>query len=95
MQINLKILYICAMGKTKINRIKEVMSNVGAKSKFVANAIGKDVSTFSAYYNNNRQPPLIVLVQIAKALRVSPSELIVKEVPGGIELENPLQIEKK
>jgi transcriptional regulator with XRE-family HTH domain len=78
------------MGKIKLNRIKEVMAEVGVNSVFVANAIGKDASTFSGYYNNNRQPSLLVLFQIAVACRVSPSELISKEMPEGVSIKKPL-----
>ena len=45
----------------------------------LAASIGKHRSSIIAYRNNNKQPPLAVLYQIAKALDVPACDLLVKD----------------
>jgi DNA-binding XRE family transcriptional regulator len=69
------------MEKMKINRIKEVMTRENISSKIIANAIGKDKSTFSGYYNNVRQPNMLIAFQIAATIGVPVCELFMKVNP--------------
>ena len=59
-----------------MNRIKEVLKEQGRTQKWLAEKIGKSYVVVSNYCNNNTQPSILVLFQIAKALGVEAKELL-------------------
>ena len=67
------------MAKKRLNRIKLVMVDKEISVDELAAKIGKHPQSIIAYRNNNKQPPLAVLYQIAKALDVSACDLLVKD----------------
>ncbi|MGO4288961.1 helix-turn-helix transcriptional regulator [Chitinophaga sp. RAB17] len=64
-------------GKLKINRIKAVLADKDIKQKDLAEMIGKTPSAVTRMCNNNFQPTLKVLRDIAIALDVSMCELLI------------------
>lgn len=62
--------------KSKMNRIKEVMSEKGIKQIWLAEQIGKSYNIVNEYCNNRRQPSLEMLFQIARLLNVEVKDLI-------------------
>ena len=68
----------CEMELRKYNRIKGAMGDMDMKVDELATVIGKHRNMIVAYRNNTSQPPLDVLFQIAKALKVNPCDLLVK-----------------
>lgn len=62
--------------KVKYNRIKEIMAKDDISQTWLAEKIGKSRVVTSNYCNNNAQPSLEVLFQIAKVLKVNPRELL-------------------
>lgn len=68
------IVYLMA----KYNRLKAVMADVDVSVDALAQMLGKHRNSVIAYRNNNQQPPLDVLFEIAKALKVNPCDLLVK-----------------
>ena len=58
------------------NRIKEIVAERGIKQSWIAKKIGKSNNIVSAYLSNRIQPPLPVIVEIAKVLNVKVDELI-------------------
>ena len=67
------------MATQKLNRIKLAMVDKEVSVDELASKIGKHRSSVIAYRNNNKQPPLAVLYQIAKALDVPACDLLVKD----------------
>ena len=67
------------MAKEKLNRIKLAMVDKEVSVDELAARIGKHRSSIIAYRNNNTQPPLSVLYQIAKALDIPASDLLVED----------------
>ena len=63
---------------SQINRIKEVLSEEGRTSKWLAIKVGRDPATVSRWCNNHIQPSLETLDKIAKILDVNRQELLVK-----------------
>ena len=59
-----------------MNRIKEVLKEQGRTQKWLAEKIGKSYVVVTNYCNNNTQPSILVLFQIAKALGVEAKELL-------------------
>ena len=59
-----------------INRIKAVLADKDKTSKWLGEQIGKDASTVSKWVTNKAQPPLEILIKIAKALDVKLDDLI-------------------
>lgn len=62
--------------ETTYNRIKEVLNNKGIKQIWLADKLGKSQKTVNMYVNNELQPPIPVLYEIAKILEVEPSDLL-------------------
>ncbi|HYF69321.1 MAG TPA: helix-turn-helix domain-containing protein [Ohtaekwangia sp.] len=62
--------------KVKLNRIKEILARDDKKQTWLAEQIGKSRVVVTNYVNNNTQPSLDTLFQIAKALKVNPKDLI-------------------
>lgn len=58
------------------NRIKEVLAAKGIKQIWLAEKLGKTHRTVNMYVNNEVQPPIPVLFEIAKLLDVNPKELL-------------------
>jgi putative transcriptional regulator len=59
-----------------MNRIKEVLKEQGRTQKWLADKIGKSYVVVTNYCNNNTQPSILVLFEIAKALGVDARELL-------------------
>jgi putative transcriptional regulator len=64
--------------KMILNRIKEVLNEQGRTQTWLAEQINKSFVVVTNYCNNNTQPSLEVLFNIAKVLDVEVSELLVK-----------------
>lgn len=65
------------MADIEINRIKIVLVETRKKSKWLAEQLGKDVSTISQWTNNKRQPSLENLFNISKILNVDIRDLLI------------------
>ena len=65
------------MPKKELNRIKEVLNQQGRTQTWLAEQIGKSYVVVTNYCNNNTQPSLAVLWDIAEVLNVDVRELIV------------------
>ena len=59
-----------------VNRLKVVLVERRKTGKWLAEQLGKDPSTVSKWCSNTTQPPLDMLVNIAKLLEVDIKELI-------------------
>ena len=59
-----------------LNNIKNVLSEKGVMSKWLAKQLQKDPATVSKWCNNHSQPDLYTFVLIAKLLDVDVHELI-------------------
>ena len=59
-----------------VNRLKVVLVEQRKTGKWLAEQLGKDPSTVSKWCSNTTQPPLDMLVNIAKLLEVDIKELI-------------------
>ena len=59
-----------------LNRLKVVLVEQKKTGKWLAEQLGKDPSTVSKWCSNTTQPPLDILVNIAKLLEVDIKELI-------------------
>lgn len=64
--------------KEAINRIKVVLAEKNRTNKWLAEQLGKNVSTVSKWCTNSSQPSLEVLPEIARILDVDVSELLCK-----------------
>lgn len=64
--------------KEAINRIKIVLAEKNRTNKWLAEQLGKNVSTVSKWCTNSYQPSLEVLPDIARILEVNVSELLCK-----------------
>jgi putative transcriptional regulator len=64
--------------KPKYNLIKEVLEEQGKTQTWLAEKLDVDFLTINRYENNNRQPSIEKLYQIAKVPKVSARELIVE-----------------
>jgi putative transcriptional regulator len=62
--------------KVKYNRIKEILARDDKTTTWLADEIGKSRVVVSNYVNNNTQPSLPVLFEVAKTLKVNPKDLI-------------------
>ncbi len=60
-----------------MNRIKEVLKEQGRTQTWLAEKIGKSYVIVTNYCNNNSQPSISALVQMAKVLDVDVRELLV------------------
>ncbi len=61
----------------KMNRIKDVLQEQGRTQTWLAEKIDKSYVVVTNYCNNNSQPSIPVLRQIAKELGVDVRELLV------------------
>ena len=59
-----------------VNKLKVVLVEQKKTGKWLAEQLGKDPSTVSKWCSNTTQPPLDMLVNIAKLLEVDIKELI-------------------
>ena len=59
-----------------VNRLKVVLVERRKTGKWLAEQLGKDPSTVSKWCSNTTQPPLDMIVNIAKLLEVDIKELI-------------------
>ena len=59
-----------------LNNIKNVLSEKGVMSKWLAKQLQKDPATVSKWCNNHSQPDLYTCVRIANLLDVDVHELI-------------------
>ena len=59
-----------------VNRLKVVLVEHNRTGKWLAEQLGKDPSTISKWCSNTTQPPLDILINIAKLLEVDIKELI-------------------
>ena len=58
------------------NRIKEVLADKGIKQIWLAEKLGKTHRTVNMYVNNEVQPPIPVLFEIAKLLDVDRKSVV-------------------
>ena len=65
------------MAKREYNRIKEVLKQQGRTQTWLADQIGKSYVIVTNYCNNNSQPSIEVLGNIAEVLDVDIRELLV------------------
>ena len=59
-----------------VNRLKVVLVEQNRTGKWLAEQLGKDPSTIPKWCSNTTQPPLDILINIAKLLEVDIKELI-------------------
>lgn len=59
-----------------MNRIKEVLEEKGLTQTWLSSQLGKSFNMVNSYVQNRRQPSIEVLFEIAKILKVKPSELL-------------------
>ena len=59
-----------------VNRLKVVLVEQNRTGKWLAEQLVKDPSTISKWCSNTTQPPLDILINIAKLLEVDIKELI-------------------
>ena len=59
-----------------VNRLKVVLVEHNRTGKWLAEQLRKDPSTISKWCSNTTQPPLDILINIAKLLEVDIKELI-------------------
>jgi transcriptional regulator with XRE-family HTH domain len=64
-----------------MNRIKEVLKQQGRTQTWLAEQIGKSYVVVTNYCNNNTQPSIPVLRDIAKVLDVDVRELLAPTKP--------------
>ncbi|WP_418499594.1 helix-turn-helix transcriptional regulator [Flagellimonas sp.] len=64
-----------------MNRIKEVLKQQGRTQTWLAEQVDKSYVVVTNYCNNNTQPSIPVLRQIAKILDVDVRELLVPTKP--------------
>ena len=60
-----------------LNRLKVVLAEQRKTNKWLAEQLGKDVTTVSKWCTNRAQPGLETLYEIAKCLRIDAKELLV------------------
>lgn len=63
--------------KKRMNRIKEILKEQGRTQTWLAERIGKSYVVVTNYCNNNTQPSIQVLIDVAKVLDVDVRELLV------------------
>jgi len=68
-----------------MNRIKEVLKEQGRTQTWLAEKIGKSYVVVTNYCNNNTQPSIQVLTEMAQVLDVDVRELL---VPTKNDLQN-------
>jgi putative transcriptional regulator len=63
--------------KQRMNRIKKILKEQGRTQTWLAEKIGKSYVIVTNYCNNNAQPSIQVLREIAKVLSIDVRELLV------------------
>ena len=63
--------------EARINRLKAVLAEKGKSNKWLAENLGKNISTISTWCTNKRQPSLEMLFEVAEVLEVEAKDLIV------------------
>lgn len=74
-KINIFTLDAISMSKKAINRLKVVLAEKNASSKWLAEQLGKNEATVSRWCTNDVQPPIKTFVQISEKLDVKLSTL--------------------
>ena len=64
-----------------LNRLKVVLAEQRRTNKWLAEELGKDVTTVSKWCTNKSQPGLETLYGIAKCLGVEVNDLLMKTLP--------------
>lgn len=59
-----------------MNRIRVILAEKNKTNKWLAEQLGKSVTTVSRWVQNKNQPPLNVLTNIARVLDVDTKDLI-------------------
>jgi transcriptional regulator with XRE-family HTH domain len=65
--------------KTHYNRIKEVLEEKQLSQTWLAEKLDMDFQTVTRYVNNNRQPTIARLFEIAKVLDVKVCSLLAQQ----------------
>ena len=60
----------------EMNLIKRVLEEKGIKQTWLAEKLGKSYPIINGYVQNRKQPSLEVIFEIARILKVTPSDLI-------------------
>lgn len=58
------------------NRIREILEEQGRTQVWLAEQLDLDFQTVTRYVNNNRQPGIARLFEIARILKVNPGDLL-------------------
>lgn len=61
----------------RMNRIKEILDLQGRSQKWLSSQINKSYPVVTNYCNNNKQPSIPTLIEIANVLDVDVRELLV------------------
>ncbi|MDR1458807.1 MAG: helix-turn-helix transcriptional regulator [Bacteroidales bacterium] len=64
------------MANKEINRLRVVLAEKGITNKWLAEKMGKNQTTVSRWCNNDMQPSLETLIQIASVLKVDIRDLL-------------------
>lgn len=64
------------MNKKQINRLKIVLAEQGRTNKWLAEQIGKNITTVSHWCTNETQPAIKTMLEIADILKVDVRELL-------------------
>ena len=78
----------------QMNRIKEVLEEIGIKQTWLAEQLGKSYNMVNAYVQNRQQPRIEVLYEIAEILGVNVKELLIDNDPTA-ELRVKIKKDKK
>ena len=65
------------MNKRQINRLKIVLVEQGRTNKWLAEQLGKNITTVSRWCTNETQPGIETMVEIADILKIDVRELLV------------------
>jgi len=61
-----------------MNRIKEILAKQGRTQKWLSKAINKSYPVVTNYCNNNKQPSIETLFEIANVLDIDVRELLIR-----------------
>lgn len=65
------------MNKKQINRLKIVLAEQSRTNKWLAEKLGKNITTVSRWCTNETQPGIETMIEIADILNVDVRELLV------------------
>ncbi len=65
------------MNKKQINRLKIVLVEQGRTNKWLAEQLGKNITTVSRWCTNDTQPAIETMIEIAEILNIDVRELLV------------------